>query len=228
MVKEARAALEAGCAVVVGLQSTGEAAADALGLVPGEPVPGGGFVSTARQLLLTFVETHFPTTRAAPFPAEPLAGEQLGYGGLLSEGEGASLTAAVAAAAAAAAAAPGAALLAEEVPEARAAKEELLGRIRLLSLPANPLDELVDLLGGPAAVAEMTGAAALEGCAPGTPLVLAAREQLGRCGSWGRCTRAAGALPWRHLAGLLGRGARDGPAGGEACLSALEPGSRLT
>jgi hypothetical protein len=46
--------------VVIGLQSTGEAAADAAGLEPG-PVPG--FVSTTRELLARFMATHFPVAR---------------------------------------------------------------------------------------------------------------------------------------------------------------------
>lgn len=58
VVREARAALEAGQAVVIGLQSTGEAAADALGLEPGQAC---GFVSTTRELLSRFVTNHFPT-----------------------------------------------------------------------------------------------------------------------------------------------------------------------
>ena len=48
-------------AVVIGLQSTGEAAADSLGLQPGDQC---GFISTTRQLLLHFVDTHFPTRLA--------------------------------------------------------------------------------------------------------------------------------------------------------------------
>ena len=58
VVREAAAALEAGQAVVVGLQSTGEAAADALGLAPGQAC---GFVSTTREMLSRFVSSHFPT-----------------------------------------------------------------------------------------------------------------------------------------------------------------------
>ncbi|KAK9798140.1 hypothetical protein WJX73_007295 [Symbiochloris irregularis] len=58
VVREARAALQAGHAVVVGLQSTGEAAADALGLEPGQAC---GFVSTTREMLSRFVTSHFPT-----------------------------------------------------------------------------------------------------------------------------------------------------------------------
>ena len=63
MVREAHAALEAGFAVVVGLQSTGEAAADALNMQPGDEC---GWVSTTREMLLHFVEVHFPTRREVP------------------------------------------------------------------------------------------------------------------------------------------------------------------
>lgn len=58
VVAEARAALQQGMCVVIGLQSTGEAAADAIGLEPG-PVPG--YVSTTKELLYRLVEGHFPT-----------------------------------------------------------------------------------------------------------------------------------------------------------------------
>ena len=58
VVEVAQAALKEGKAVVVGLQSTGEAAADAMGLEPGRVC---GFISTAKELLTRFVATHFPT-----------------------------------------------------------------------------------------------------------------------------------------------------------------------
>lgn len=57
---EAKQALADGCAVVIGLQSTGEAAADALGLEPGQSC---GAVSTTREMLSRFVQTHFPVLR---------------------------------------------------------------------------------------------------------------------------------------------------------------------
>lgn len=63
VVKEAQAALDAGCAVVIGLQSTGEAAVDAMGVEPGDVC---GWVSTTRQLLSRFVAVHFPTHREVP------------------------------------------------------------------------------------------------------------------------------------------------------------------
>jgi len=54
---QARCALEGGMCVVIGLQSTGEAAADALCLAPG-PLPG--FVSPAKEMLLRLIAQHFP------------------------------------------------------------------------------------------------------------------------------------------------------------------------
>lgn len=60
MVAEAREALAAGQCVVIGLQSTGEAAADAVGLEPG---PAPGFVSPTKEMLLRFVTQHFPVRK---------------------------------------------------------------------------------------------------------------------------------------------------------------------
>ena len=57
VVKEAAQALTQGHCVVIGLQSTGEAAAEALGLEPGSCC---GFYSTAKELILRFLHTHFP------------------------------------------------------------------------------------------------------------------------------------------------------------------------
>jgi hypothetical protein len=58
---QAKAALSNGMCVVIGLQSTGEAAADAMGLEPG-PLPG--FVSPCKELLVRFIHQHFPTLKA--------------------------------------------------------------------------------------------------------------------------------------------------------------------
>ena len=58
VIEEAQRALADGCAVVIGLQTTGEAAADALGLQPGQLC---GFTSTVQEMLQRFVATHFPT-----------------------------------------------------------------------------------------------------------------------------------------------------------------------
>lgn len=60
VVPEAKQALAEGCAVVIGLQTTGEAAADAMGLEPGQAC---GWVSTTREMLSRFIQTHFPLLR---------------------------------------------------------------------------------------------------------------------------------------------------------------------
>lgn len=72
VVAEAQTALAASQAVVIGLQSTGEAAADAMQLEPGQAC---GFVSTTRELLTRFVAQHFPV-RYEPGQNEP-AGKTL-------------------------------------------------------------------------------------------------------------------------------------------------------
>ncbi|KAK9855114.1 hypothetical protein WJX84_007868 [Apatococcus fuscideae] len=110
---EAQKALVGGFAVVIGLQTTGEAAAESMGLQPGQAC---GFASTTRELLQRFVDIHFPTK------AEPKDGQA-----------------------------------AQDEPESVRIKREMLARVNALELPANFLDELIDHLGGPSAVAEMTG-----------------------------------------------------------------------
>ena len=59
VVEEAQAALNAGNAVVIGLQSTGESALDSLNYYPGQELTA--MVSTTREILRQFVTTHFPT-----------------------------------------------------------------------------------------------------------------------------------------------------------------------
>uniref|UniRef100_A0A061SNZ4 Nuclear helicase mop-3 sno (Dead-box superfamily) n=1 Tax=Tetraselmis sp. GSL018 TaxID=582737 RepID=A0A061SNZ4_9CHLO len=60
VVREAKAALAEGFCVVIGLQTTGEAAAEALALEPGAQC---GWVSTTREMLERFVNDYFPTKR---------------------------------------------------------------------------------------------------------------------------------------------------------------------
>jgi hypothetical protein len=126
--------------VVIGLQSTGEAAADSLGLQPGDQC---GFISTTRQLLLHFVETHFPTTLAleeSQQQQEQQEGEQGepqgggSWGGGSGGGEDAS---------------PGGQQQGqgqqqggEEEPTSVQLKATLLERIAGLDLPPNFLDEV--------------------------------------------------------------------------------------
>ncbi|KAF6265497.1 hypothetical protein COO60DRAFT_1623874 [Scenedesmus sp. NREL 46B-D3] len=115
---EAKAALASGMCVVIGLQSTGEAAADAMGLEPG-PLPG--FVSPCKEMLLRFIQQNFPEHAAQSPEAAAM--------GLQPEG----------------------------IPACRTLKHQLLAQLASLDLPPNFLDQLIDELGGPTVVAEMTG-----------------------------------------------------------------------
>lgn len=165
----AKEALAQGSCVVVGLQSTGEAAAAALNLNPGDAC---GFVSTTQEIMLRFLEDHFPV-RSHPGenaatgmdPAYPSVAQSLAlsaaFGGAPSspfDGKPA----------AAPPADPKSLPLDEQQVSVR---DQLKERCRALGLPANPLDQLVDELGGPSAVAEMTarvGARCLA-CPPARP-----------------------------------------------------------
>ncbi|KAI3433451.1 hypothetical protein D9Q98_003264 [Chlorella vulgaris] len=151
VVKEAKEALAAGYAVVIGLQSTGEAATDSLHLQPGDVC---GFISTTRQMLVQFVEAHFPTT---------LALEQQQPEG---EGEGGQHSGAAAADSGGMSPSHQQQQQAEQQQQQGGGegdatsvqlKASMLERIADLDLPPNFLDQLIDELGGAGNVAEMTG-----------------------------------------------------------------------
>lgn len=75
VVSEAKAALEEGFAVVIGLQTTGEAAADQLKLAPGAFY--GEFISPTKQCMRLFVEQNFPVRTPAKSPQKGQKGECL-------------------------------------------------------------------------------------------------------------------------------------------------------
>ncbi|GAX84898.1 hypothetical protein CEUSTIGMA_g12319.t1 [Chlamydomonas eustigma] len=126
VVSEAKEALAKGQSVVIGLQSTGEAAADAMNLSPGEVLPA--FVSPTKEMLHRFVHVHFPTVVHHVEDGNPdLDGGDSSVAG------------------------------SREVPELVQMKEELHEAIEAMQLPPNFLDHIIDELGGPAQVAEMTG-----------------------------------------------------------------------
>lgn len=148
---QAKAALLAGQCVVIGLQSTGEAAADAAGLEPG---PVAGFVSTTRELAARFVETHFPVAReltAEGAPARPrtlvcASAPRLAFsvsGRRAAHACGRPLRGARPARAALSTSAGAAAgLPPQPVPEALQLRDGLLARIASLQLPPNFLDQV--------------------------------------------------------------------------------------
>jgi hypothetical protein len=170
VIDEVRAALEGGMCAVIGLQSTGEAATTTLELAPGSVTP---FVSVCREMLSRFVRDHFPVhiqqegadgrggdggagapiafpdDEAAEAPPEPPASASSAKA---AAGGGAATDKKAAAAAAAAARA-----LLPVCPTCAAMKAALLDDVAALDLPDNPVDALIDALGGPERVAEMTG-----------------------------------------------------------------------
>eukprot|EP00775_Hariotina_reticulata_P007699 gene7699-7898_t len=111
VIAEARAGLASGMCVVIGLQSTGEAAADAINLNPDSDVHG--FVSPCRELLLHFIRQSFPVHYAQSQE--------------------------------------------EAVPVCQQMQQKLEQQVHALQLPPNFLDQIIDELGGPRVVAEMTG-----------------------------------------------------------------------
>ena len=146
VVSEAKSALENGFAVVIGLQQTGEASMVRRMNQEGNANKEAVWLSSARESVLAMLEDHFPTI-AGPSGgkssgdqagdslmsshATPQKDDDGGWLGSISEGS--------------------------VVPLCAEMKATLLERARELDLPNSALDMLIDRLGGPSHVAEMTG-----------------------------------------------------------------------
>ncbi|XP_033119248.1 protein FORGETTER 1-like isoform X2 [Anneissia japonica] len=116
ILKEANKALDDGCCVVIGLQTTGEASLESeLQRKDSQLV---GFVSTAKEIFLNFVREYFPTkiNLSTPQKCEVKVDEW-----------------------------------------SKTAQDLLLSFADKIGLPTSSLDEIIDKLGGPGKVAEMTG-----------------------------------------------------------------------
>ena len=134
VVEQCRRALREGKCAVIGLQTTGEAAEASLEMSPGMRVDA--FVSTTREMLSGFIRTHFPVyVEDVAAPSDANGGDP--NASLLNPGT------------------PLGPL--REHPDCVEARRILLEQADRLGLPPNFLDELIDQLGGPRRVAEMTG-----------------------------------------------------------------------
>jgi len=159
------AALQSGMAVVIGLQTTGEAGMERVLLKGSSHQDLAGFVSTAQQSLLHFIEQNFPTT------VEPSKGnansnmlldqDMLGvkFPDNYHASPSSTLPPSAAAAAASSSFSPsaGKAAVGVEVEHCVKLKARMLAKAEALNLPPAPLEFLMDQLGGPLRVAEMTG-----------------------------------------------------------------------
>ena len=172
IVEKATKYLEEGCAIVIGLQSTGESGtqtaleelqeqilADAgenstlhrsnSGRVDLEEIILPSLVSTSQSIMSSFIRNHFPV---APPPQEPpkvpppppegfkTEAEQLQH--LQWQAEAERITNLPPP---------------EPIAELVQLRDTILESSKSLVLPPNPLDDLIDRLGGPLQVAEMTG-----------------------------------------------------------------------
>jgi hypothetical protein len=146
--------IESGCCVVIGLQSTGDAGMQSI-LGEGDTKAKSllsederfeTLVSTVSAGLTRFVEQNFPITAPPPVPPKlppnvPTSGEDLKrYRMIELEIERIN-----------------ALPPAHPHPVLMAMRQQMLDAIPHLGLPPNPLDDLIDRLGGPDQVAEMTG-----------------------------------------------------------------------
>jgi hypothetical protein len=156
IVKDSKRAIDAGHCVVIGLQTTGEAAMDKArkayekaGLSTLK-----SFISVTREMLRQFVVENFPTKTVLPPPEKEEA--VMATVGMYSS-NGMPAQAQQYLQAWKASVAKYEKFCGGPVEACRLVAEELLKRIDALSLPDSPVDELIDQLGGPAMVSEMTG-----------------------------------------------------------------------
>uniref|UniRef100_A0A7S2RU64 Strawberry notch helicase C domain-containing protein n=1 Tax=Rhizochromulina marina TaxID=1034831 RepID=A0A7S2RU64_9STRA len=133
VVEMTKEALNDGYAVVIGMQTTGEASIERAVGNADECMCMPHLVSNAREILLHFIRNHIPTTRTTDPLALDDTSDSLDFSDFPEEeGE-------------------------VECTELVNLQQQLLEEVKAMELPASALDALVDRLGGPKSVAEMTG-----------------------------------------------------------------------
>lgn len=149
-------------AIVIGLQSTGEAGMEVAleelaancgskgkGNVDYESLVISGLVSTAASIMANFVRNHFPVSLPPPdIPKTP----EMPPNGFASEADRLEHARVIDMIERMKSEPPP-----EPIPELVEKRNALLESIHLLDLPPNPLDDIIDRLGGVDNVAEMTG-----------------------------------------------------------------------
>ncbi len=160
VVSDAKSQLEMGNSVVIGLQSTGEAATQAaLEEIKSvaqinksqdlDELPLTEIISTASAIMAGFVRNYFPV---APLPPDPIKVPPTPPHGFTNDHDRMVHQQMK--------------MIAEEqkllsppeaIPELLLKKQNLLNAIKAINLPPCPLDDLIDQLGGVKNVAEMTG-----------------------------------------------------------------------
>ena len=177
LVRRVRAALDEGYAVVIGLQSTGEAALEkAVGADADLRAP----ISLCRAIAQGFLEAHFPTTKATDAKLEKDLAKAVEYESTCKHNvahtraaaakfgsiearvavqlaERNLQTAATTVSALRVQVEADKANSGEVDPECLAERDRLLAEVAALELPPAALDCLIDELGGKRSVAEMTG-----------------------------------------------------------------------
>eukprot|EP00980_Cylindrotheca_fusiformis_P021383 scaffold8259_cov143-Cylindrotheca_fusiformis.AAC.1 len=148
LAQDAKRMAAKGCSIIFGLQTTGDSSMQSILEQYRKEEQFPGLLSSAKATMVNFVQNHFPVAPGNPeppiVPVQPNSNasleDQRRYILIQREAERiSSLPAPL------------------PIPELVARRAELLDRIQSIDLPPNPLDDLINRLGGIDQVSEMTG-----------------------------------------------------------------------
>lgn len=147
LAEDAKRMVAKGCCVLFGLQSTGDASMQSILEQNKDTERFPALLSTVAAVMTNFISSHFPVAPGRPevpkvseLPSFASVEEQRRYLLLKREAERIQNM-------------PDP----QPLPELVATRQNLLNRIQTIQLPPNPLDDLIDRLGGVNNVSEMTG-----------------------------------------------------------------------